>query len=51
MEDGYMLRQDPITGLYEKVKIPSDVIEEFDENEEPEKPPVKSVIKKTEVKK
>jgi len=51
MEDGYMLRVDPLTGIYEQVKVEPEVFEEFEEEVQPTKTTVKSPVKIAEKKK
>ena len=49
MEDGFMLRQNPVTGLYEQIAIEPEVLEEWEEEVEVAKP--KSTAKPVEKKK
>lgn len=51
MEDGYMLRVDPKTGIYEQVKVEPEVLEEWEEEIKPLKTPVKPTVKIPEKKK
>jgi len=46
MEDGYMLRVDPLTGIYEQVKVEPEVQPEVQPTETTVKSPVKIAEKK-----
>jgi len=51
MEDGYMLRVDPLTGIYEQVKVEPEVLEEWEEEVQLTKTTVKPPVKIAEKKK